>query len=112
MAKKDAEDAQFDASAPLKLQKVHDAIDRPDKFAEIFVKAAQNQVSVKDLFRTMIRETLNTDVQARDALKGIIKQVNKEDWRSFVRSAWGKVSLVIWTVVTLAIGYLFRKYIG
>lgn len=108
--KKDAQTPQqpdgelFDAPSKLKLEKAHDVLDRPEKFAKLFCDVAKNQVSVQTLLKEMIRESLTSDTKSRDALLGLIKQAMRDDWRIWLRSAWGKAGLAIWTVATIALG--------
>lgn len=94
----------FDAVSKVKLEKTHDVLDRPEKFAELFCDVAKNQVSVQTLIKDMIRDSLTTDSKARDGLLSLIKQAMNEDWRTWFRSAWGKAGLALWTVATLALG--------
>lgn len=94
----------FDAPAKLKLDKAHDLVDRPEKFAKLFCDVAKNQVSVQALIKEMIRESVATDPKSREALLGLIRQALREDWKTWVRSAWGKAGLALWTAGTLALG--------
>lgn len=105
------EDASFNADAQLKLQKTHDTLDRPEKFAELFCDVAKKQVVVQDLLRSMIQKTIQSE-ESKKHITGLIRQINKDEWKSFVRSAWGKVALVVWTVCTIALGAFFDKLFG
>jgi hypothetical protein len=107
-----AADIQFDANAQVKLDAAHDLVQHPDKFAEIFVKAAETQTKIKEYVRKEIKDSLESDSGTRNAMKGLIKEQFKEDWKAFVMSSWGKVSLGVWTLVVAVIsawlGHLFK----
>lgn len=102
----------FDGASKVKLEKAHDLLDRPEKFAKLFCDVAKNQVTVQTLLKEMIREALRGDTESREALMKLIRQAMKEDWRTWARSAWGKVGLAAWTVVTLAIGAYLDTLLG
>jgi hypothetical protein len=99
----------FDADHQLKLNLAHDILQHPDKFAEVFVKAAQTQVSVKQLIRTEIRECLASDVDSIKYLKSLIADHIKEDWKAFLRTWIGKIALLMWTVLVALIGVLVGR---
>lgn len=101
MAKKDD---IFTTDEFISLKNTQEKIERPDQFAELFCAAAKTQTSVKDLLRELLQEIIATDPKARESLNGLIKQVFQQDWRAFIRSAWGKFALVTWTVVSVGIG--------
>lgn len=98
------QDEVFDAPSKLKLEKAHDVLDRPEKFAKLFCDVAKNQVSVQALIKDMIRDSLNNDTKARESLLGLIRHAMREDWRVWLRSAWGKAGLALWTVATIGLG--------
>lgn len=87
-----------------KLDETHNKIFHPDQFAEIFVNAAKSQTSVKEHIRSELLESLTLDAQSRRALKEIIKECFKDDWRAFLVSTGGKVTFAIWSVLTIALG--------
>ena len=95
----DSDNTPFNADAQIKLQTAHDAIQHPDKFAEIFCNAAQSQVSIKQYIRQELQESLTSDVKTKDAMRVIIKQHFDEDWRTWLKSAWGKFAILIWTLI-------------
>jgi len=91
-------DIPFDTNAQLKLETAHDVIQHPDKFAEIFVKAATSQTSIKEYIKKEIKDSLTLDPELRGVLKGLVKEQLKEDWKGFVRSTGGKIAFAIWSV--------------
>jgi hypothetical protein len=123
----DGVDAKFDADAQVKLESAHDLVQRPDKFAEVFVKAAETQTSIKQLIRKEIRESLALDPESRTSLRGLIAEQFKEaeisnrvrhsfpgrvNWRALIKSAWGKIGILVWTViVALVTGWAVHTFI-
>lgn len=107
---KNNEDDIFDADSKLKLDQAYEAIDRPDRFAKIFCKVAEDQVMVQKTINKLIQKALAQDVDSRSALKGIVRQVLKEDWRSFVRSTGGKLAILLWTLAVLFLGAWADKF--
>jgi Ni,Fe-hydrogenase III large subunit len=105
-------DTKFDADAQVKLESAHDLVQRPDKFAEVFVKAAETQTSIKLLIRKEIKDSLALDPDSRSSLKDLIAEQFREDWRAFVKSAWGKIGLLVWTViVALVTGWAVHTFL-
>jgi len=105
MAKK--EETKFKAEDQIQLKKVHETIDQPDKFAEVFCKAAESQVSIKEIFTKEILKSISTDVNCKNALKEIIRQVEKEDIMIFGK----KIGLAVWSIIMLVVGAIISKYI-
>lgn len=94
-----------------KLDTAFKLADRPEEFAKLFCTVAKEQTSVKNQIIDILKEILMSDVCARNELKHIIQSVQKEDWRNFVKSAWGKTSLLIWTIVVAFVTAIIGKYI-
>jgi hypothetical protein len=98
----------FDFASKLKLDKTHDLLDRPEKFAKFFVDVSIAQTAIQNRINEMIRKALKDDNDSKKALIELIKSAQKEDWRAFVKSAWGKVALGIWTLIVA----LFSAWMG
>jgi hypothetical protein len=98
--------------AQLKLDRAHDIIDRPEKFAAHFRTVARTQTDIKRVIVEIIRECLESDIDAKKQLKNLIREVEQENWKSFLKSTWGKVGVGIWTVITLALGAFFTHFFG
>lgn len=94
-----------------KVDAVHDAIVHPDKFADVFCAALETQRKMTEILKRELTAMLKTDADARESLKAIIKECEKEDWKVFVKSAFGKVSLGVWTVAVLVVGVLIQKWL-
>lgn len=99
--------AVFNAEALSKLNKAHDTIEHPDKFADVFCNAAETQSKVKDVIKKQIEVSTATDPAVRKSLKEIVKEVEKEEmW------IWGKkIGFAAWTVLILVMGALLNKWI-
>lgn len=90
----------------------HEIVDRPEKFAEMFCNVAQSQSAVRSKLMEVLRTAIQNDVETRREVKKVLKEIYDEDWKKFARSTGGKIAAVVWTLVTLAIGYFFKTYVG
>jgi hypothetical protein len=95
-----------------KLLHTHDIVDRPEMFAEMFCKVAESQSAVRTKLMGVLIIAIQNDVETRNEMKKVLKEIYDEDWKRFIRSTGAKVGAIVWTIVTLALGYFFRKYIG
>jgi hypothetical protein len=93
-AEQQSPDVQFDANAQVKLDAAHDLVQHPDKFAEIFVKPAETQTKIKEYVRKEIKESLESDIGTRTAMKGLIAEQFKEDW-SHLDTHYARVGSVV-----------------
>lgn len=94
----------FSTDEFISLKTTQEKVERPDQFAELFCKAAETQTSVKDLLKKLLQDIIATDPKARESLNGLIKDVFEQDWKAFVRSAWGKFALIAWTIIAAGLG--------
>lgn len=97
-------DVQFNADAQLKLETAHDILQHPDKFAEIFIKAATTQSVIKDHIKTEIIESLSHDPKSKLALKNLMREEFKGDWRAFMHSTGGKIAFGVWSIALVVLG--------
>lgn len=95
-----------------KLLHTHEIVDRPEKFAEMFCTVAESQNAVRQKLIEILRTSIQHDVESRKEIKKVLKEIYDEDWKHFIRSIWGKVAAILWTILTLGLGYLFKKYLG
>ena len=79
-------------------------LEQPDKFAKIFCNAANSQKEIDLVLKKNIKEVIKTDKEIYDFLKEIMRQVDKEDWRSFLT----KIGALGWAVILLAIGGILQ----
>lgn len=77
------------------IQEVADTLEQPDKFAKVFSNACKKSKEMDKSLRNVIREMLENDNDMKGILKGMIRKVEREDWRYFVK----KVGLVGWTII-------------
>lgn len=80
-------------------KKTHDIIDRPEKFAEMFTKVADSQTAVRDKLSQILMLSIQHDVPTRQEVKKVLKEIYDEDWKHFIKSAWGKLALLAWTLL-------------
>lgn len=87
-------------------------LEQPDKFAEIFCKAAEKQKSIDAVLKNIVREVLKYDNDTLEHIKIVQRQVNNEDWRSFIK----RIGIAGWSISMLVIGAIItglsRKYFG
>jgi arsenate reductase-like glutaredoxin family protein len=95
-----------------KLLHTHNIVDRPEMFAEMFCKIAETQSAVRTKLMEVLRVAIQHDVPTRSEVKKVLKEIYDEDWKRFIRSTGAKIGAVVWTLITLAAGYFFKKYIG
>jgi len=95
-----------------KLLHTHEIVDRPEKFAEMFTTVAESQNAVRQKLVEILRTSIQHDVESRKEIKKVLKEIYDEDWKHFIRSAWGKIGLAIWTAVSVAIGIWVKSLIG
>ncbi len=106
------EDAKFNADAQIKLETAHDILQHPDKFAEIFVKAAKTQTSVKELIKTSIQDCLTSDPDSRKVLKDLIEKHFNDNWVNSLKTWTGKIALGVWTIIIILITIWLEKKFG
>jgi hypothetical protein len=95
-----------------KFKKTHDTIDRPEKFAVMFCSVAESQTAVRQKLVSILQTSIQHDVETRQEVKKILLEIYNEDWKSFVRSAIGKVAILAWTAISLVIGAVINNYLG
>ena len=98
------EDEIFDADSKLKLETAHKIADRPEEFAKLFCCVADTQNNIRKKLTEILVLSIQHDVPSRKEIKKAIKEIYDEDWRGFLRSVWGKISLVVGILVSALIG--------
>jgi len=91
-----------------RLDRAYKLADRPEEFARLFCEVAGNQTVVQKKIETILKELLNRDIQARESLKKIIKEVEKENFHLWFKSMSGKIGIGIWTLIVV----LFTAWVG
>jgi hypothetical protein len=87
--------------------KLSNNILQPDKFASIFCEAAKTQKSIDSALEDVVIALLNQNSNAREAIKEIIKDVD----RNYGRLLMGWFGLGIWTIATLLFGEIVRYFL-
>lgn len=94
------------------LRKISASLDQPDKFAEIFCTAAKTQKSIDTVLKDVLRDLLKNDEVSRSVVKDLLREVEKEDWRAFVRKGFGGVGALILigfgALLTALIDYMMK----
>lgn len=78
--------------------KISASLEQPDKFAEIFCAAAKTQKSIDTILKNNVRELLQHDNETRSEIKGMLREIEKEDWKRVVK----KIGFSGWTIIVAA----------
>lgn len=74
-------------------------IEQPDRFAQLFCKAAESQKSIDMTLEKVIKNLLEKDLQTIKRIKQLQREINKEEWSSFIKKiGWGGWAF-IWTII-------------
>lgn len=84
--------------------KLSASLEQPDKFAEVFCKAAESQKIIDTILKKNIKEVVKTDKETYDFLKKIARDVDKEDWRSYL----SKIGAAGWAIALLVLGAVLQ----
>ena len=91
-------------------------IEQPDKFAQLFCKAAASQKSIDNVLKKTFRNLLSKDHQTIERVKQLQREINKEDWRSFLNKIGWTGWALIWAIfggTLLAVAQaISKKYLG
>lgn len=90
-------------------KKTHNIIDRPEKFAEMFTSVAESQNAVRNKLAEILVLSIQHDVPTRAEMKKVLKEIYDEDWKRFIRSAWGKLALLGWTLLVAWLTHVLFK---
>lgn len=69
--------------------------DQPDKFANIFCQAIKTQKPIDEAIKNVIKSLIQHDKESRDFIKGIIKELEKENIWIFLK----KFGFLSWTLL-------------
>ena len=81
------------------IEKLTANLEQPDKFAKIFCEATKTQKTIDDALKVVIKSLIQHDKETRDFIKGILRELEKEDWL-FVLKKFGFFG---WTVIIAVI---------
>jgi hypothetical protein len=95
---------------------VNDKLDQPHKFAEIFCEAAKSQKIVDETLKCIIRDLIKSDKDSIDYIKNMIREVEKEDLRLFVKkiTSYGAKAFIfiLGVSVTIIIEIIRSKFLS
>lgn len=94
----DTKDDEFEPKAAFR--KISASLDQPDKFAEIFCSAAKTQKNIDTTLKDIMRDLLKNDRESRELVKDMLREVEKEDWKFFIKKSGG----IVWTLGSIAFG--------
>ena len=91
-----------------------DKIERPDLFAEVFCKAAESQVCIKEVLGKLIKEKITEDKEIHQVNKNLFKELIDEDKKFFIKTLFEKCKGFIQffggVLGTLFIQWLLKKF--
>lgn len=80
-------------------------------FADTF-NEEKTQKLIQDSINKLILQALSCDVNTREALKKIVRDVDKEDWWNFIKKGgwalWSIISAGIGSIITLIISHFTK----
>jgi hypothetical protein len=86
---------------------VYATLNQPDKFAEVFCKAAESQKSIDNALQIIIRNLIQKDRPTRDSIKALIKEYEKEEWWVMIRKGFS----IGWTLFAGIIGAIIYYWL-
>lgn len=105
-------DNNFEWDKWSQVKATHEILDRPDRFAEYFDAVSTSQSKIKEVFRRELLEFLRTNVEGREEIKKMIREVDKEDrWSLFRKFGLGVWSLLL-AVGSAVVGAIITKIVG
>jgi hypothetical protein len=82
------------------IEKLAANLEQPNKFATIFCEAAKTQKTMDDVLKSIMKNLIQHDKDARSFIKDILKEFEKENlWASLKNFGFA-----IWSLLTLTIG--------
>ena len=94
------------------IAKISANLEQPDKFAQIFCHAAENQKSIDHALKKVIKTLIKEDKETIEIIKQYQREVDKEEWRNLLR----KIGLVGWSIVMIIVGGIvtavIKKIVG
>lgn len=102
----------FDPSIFAKLESSHEILDRPDKFAEYFKKNLKSQALMKDAIAAEIINLMQTNNAVRDEVKKLVLEVQKEDWKTFLKKFGSWIYTVVAFLLGTAVTVIVTKVLG
>lgn len=86
-------------------------LQQPDKFAETFCEAAKKQKAIENVLKDNIRSLIETDKETREFIKSMLREVEAEDWRLFLKKGGGIIITIGALILGAILQGLSRKYL-
>lgn len=82
-------------------------LNQPDKFAEVFCKAAAGQKSIDNALKAIVIDLIQKDHSTREYIKTVIKEYEKEAWQLLIKRGLGAA----WTLIVVIISAIATTFI-
>lgn len=109
---KQSPNKQDDFSPQDTLRRLSENLEQPDKFAQIFCDAAKTQKNIDETLKLVVKNLIKNDKETIDTIKDYQRQVDKEDWKNFIK----KIGATGWAIIMLIVGAILqalsRKFLG
>lgn len=93
MSAHNPDDEDFDPNKAIRNLSAN--LEQPDKFAEIFCKAAKKQKDIDNILKDTIKNLLQHDNETRKMIKDMLREIEKEDWKKFLK----KIGMAGWSLI-------------
>ena len=87
-------------------------LNHPDKFAEIFCKAAESQKSIDDVLRKTISNLIKNDRETRDSLKQQLDELDRQAWRTVAKKYVEIIKAFSYMGLSAILTTLITKYVS
>ncbi len=101
-----------DFDPPTTLRRVAASLDQPAEFAKIFCTAAETQKTIDNILKKNVKEVIRSDAEARENIKGLLREIEKEEWKAFTRKFFGLGWAILLIILGAVLQALSRKYLG
>jgi ferritin len=81
---------------------------QPDKFSELFCKAAGSQKNIDEILRTIIRDLIQKDHTTIEFIKDLIKECERKDLMIMIKKGFSLIGTVIIAIVSGLIGHWLK----
>lgn len=93
------------------IAKIRSNFEQPDKFAQIFSKAAKKTKAIDEVIKYNIRDVMIRDYEMMNFLKKILREVEKEDWKNAIKKIGSIGSAVLLMAIGAILQALSRRYL-
>lgn len=86
-------------------------LEQPDKFAKLFCEAAEQQKSIDAVLKKNIKQLIQSDNDIADSIKSFQREVDKEDWRRFIKKFGGFIYSIGLLIIGAVLQALSKKFL-